>query len=312
PMYAHEDVVLAAVARSIAELKRCSFAGFYRAGQQYAGDVFFVPDDTLVADEAAELGIRSPNQLFGGVVARPFVKTKAITHRLINQRAARPEGWSASFAERVGDVVLPGYTAFSTRDANAAAVRLLARGSIRLKEPLGAGRFGQTHVTTLTELEAFLDVYPPDKLAGYGLVLEENLRDVTTLSIGHVALAGMSIAYCGTQRRTTDNDGRSIYGGSDLVCLRGGWEALDRLAAAAEVRLAITQAKTYDSAMSAYSGFMASRRNYDVGQGLDAQGMHRSGVFEASWRSGGASTAELAALAAFAEDPTLRIVEASA
>src|SRR5439155_23471677 len=56
PMYAHEDVVLAAVARSIAELKRCSFAGFYRAGQQYAGDVFFVPDDTLVADEAAELG----------------------------------------------------------------------------------------------------------------------------------------------------------------------------------------------------------------------------------------------------------------
>src|SRR5438132_32976 len=83
----------------------------------------------------------------------------------------RPEGWSASFAERVGDVVLPGYTAFSTRDANAAAVRLLARGSIRLKEPLGAGRFGQTHVTTLTELEAFLDVYPPDKLAGYGLVL---------------------------------------------------------------------------------------------------------------------------------------------
>src|SRR5262249_17392497 len=37
-----------------------------------------------------------------------------------------------------------------------------------------------------------------------------------------------------------------------------------------------------------------------------------SGVFEASWRSGGASTAELAAFVAFARDPTLQVVEASA
>src|SRR5437667_2829808 len=245
PMYRHEQVVLAAVARSIAELKRCSFEGHYCAGQQRASDVFFVPDDTLVAEEASELGIQSPNQLFGGVVPRPFVKTKAITHSLIDRRAARPEGWSASFAGRVRNVVLPGYTAFSTRDADAAAARLLAHGSIRLKEPLGAGRFGQTLVATLGELAAFLDRYPRDKLAGYGLVLEANLRDVATLSVGHVALGGMSIAYCGTQRRTTDNDGRSIYGGSDLVCLRGGWEALDQLAAAAEGRLAIIPANTH-------------------------------------------------------------------
>ena len=122
-MYAHEDVVLAAVARSIAELKRCSFAGRYCAEQQGVSDVFFVPDDTLVTDEAAELGIRSPNQLFGGVVARPFVKTKAITHSLIDRRAARPEGWSAKFTQRVRDVVLPGYTVFNARDADAAAAR---------------------------------------------------------------------------------------------------------------------------------------------------------------------------------------------
>src|SRR6516164_4267548 len=44
---------------------------------------------------------------------------------------------------------------------------------------------------------------------------------------------------------------------------------------------------------------MASRRNYDVGQGLDAHGKWRSGVFEASWHSGAASTAELATLAEY-------------
>ena len=35
------------------------------------------------------------------------------------------------------------------------------------------------------------------------------------------------------------------------------------------------------------------------------------GVFEASWRAGGASTAELAAAAAFCRNPALRIVDVS-
>ena len=56
---------------------------------------------------------------------------------------------------------------------------------------------------------------------------------------------------------------------------------------------------------------MASRRNYDVGQGIGADGRARAGVFEPSWRIGGASSAELAAAAAFARDPYLQIVRAS-
>src|SRR5262249_62318990 len=58
-------------------------------------------------------------------------------------------------------------------------------------------------------------------------------------------------------------------------------------------------------------GFMASRRNYDVAHGIAADGRARSGVLEPSWRVGGASTAELAAMAAFARDPELQIVRAS-
>jgi hypothetical protein len=73
----------------------------------------------------------------------------------------------------------------------------------------------------------------------------------------------------------------------------------------------VAEAKLYDQAMSEYPGFMASRRNYDVGQGIDADGRRRSGVLESSWRVGGASSAELAALAAFARDPLVQIVGAS-
>src|SRR3989442_15250 len=120
------------------------------------------------------------------------------------------------------------------------------------------------------------------------------------------------ITYHGTQRVATDNEGRPVYGGSDLVCVRGGWEALDELPMATEVRIGVAQARTYDQAMREYSGFMASRRNYDVGQGIDYEGQRRSGVFEPSWRSGGASTAELAALGTFMQDASLKIVEVSA
>src|SRR5262245_9908710 len=77
-----------------------------------------------------------------------------------------------------------------------------------------------------------------------------------------------------------------------------------------EVRVGV--ARVYEADMTAYPGFMASRRNYDVSQGIDAQGRWRSGVLESSWRSGGASTAEVAALTAFVQDPGLQFVTARA
>src|SRR5262249_20209871 len=43
-----------------------------------------------------------------------------------------------------------------------------------------------------------------------------------------------------------------------------------------------------------FHGFAASRRNYDVAQGIDADGWPQSGVLEPSWHVGGASSAELA------------------
>jgi hypothetical protein len=105
---------------------------------------------------------------------------------------------------------------------------------------------------------------------------------------------------------------REEASGSDLVCLRGGWEALKALALTPESRAAVAQAKFYDQSMSEYPGFMASRRNDDVAQGIDSDGRRRSGVLESSWHAGGASSTELAALAEFAQNPMLQVVEASA
>jgi hypothetical protein len=188
---------------------------------------------------------------------------------------------------------------------------MLRRGSVRAKNPLGASGKGQALINSPHELDAVLEAMSAEQLATYGLVLEEELRQVRTLSVGHVRLDPLGISYYGAQRTVTDNEGRSVYGGSDLICVRGGWAALDALPMTPEVRAGVAKARSYDEAMNAYPGFTASRRNYDVGQGLNSEGQTRSGVFESSWRIGGASPAELLALTEFTRDPCAQVIEAA-
>src|SRR5262249_43444355 len=137
------------------------------------------------------------------------------------------------------------------------------------------------------------------------------LREVRTLSVGEVAVGSLRISYYGTQRTVRDNQGRPVYGGSELVCARGGREGLDTVPMSSEKSTAVVAARPYDEATDEFHGFTASRRNYDVAQGIGTDGQRRSGVLEPSWRIGGASSAELAALAAFARDRSLKIVRAS-
>jgi hypothetical protein len=311
PLQTHHKIVLDLAAKAIAKIKGYDFGGRYDTARDYPGPLYFVPDDTVLLNEALCVGIRSPNDLYGGVVPHLFAKTKAITHRLVDPRAERPLGWCPAFGERVRQIVLPGYTVFSSRDARVAASRMLARGPVRLKKPASASGRDQTVATTCNELDAALEKVTEDEMATYGLVLEENLRQVRTLSIGEIAVGNLRISYHGTQRTVRDNEGRPVYGGSDLMCVRGGWEALDALPMVREVRAAVVAARRYDEATAEFHGFVASRRNYDVGQGIGVDGRPRSGVLEPSWRVGGASSAELAALAAFARDPSLQIVGAS-
>src|SRR5689334_15227524 len=64
--------------------------------------------------------------------------------------------------------------------------------------------------------------------------------------------------------------------------------------------------------MECFPGLFASRRNYDVAQGWDARGQWHSGVLEQSWRIGGASGAEIAALELFRAEPARQAVRTSA
>ncbi|MDR0276426.1 MAG: DUF3182 family protein [Paucimonas sp.] len=275
-------------------------------------DLYYLPTSTLIDPEQyRHQGITSIEDFFGGLVAHPYMATKAISHPL-PAGANFPLGWTDEFARRASDALLKGYTVFSIDDALAAAPLLLRDGALRLKPVRATAGRGQRVIGALTELEAELRQMDPDELALWGLVLEENLADVATFSVGQALVAGITCSYYGVQHLTRDHQGESVYGGSDLVLVRGGYDELLQLELDDPLRLAITQARTYEqAAIDAFPGFLASRRNYDVARGLTAEGHVRSGVLEQSWRIGGASSAELLALRAFAEDPALRRVRAS-
>ena len=59
PLRAHQEAMLTDVGRAIARLTQHDFAGAYDPTANYHGHMLFVPGDTLLADEALRLGIKS-------------------------------------------------------------------------------------------------------------------------------------------------------------------------------------------------------------------------------------------------------------
>jgi len=309
----HERATQRGVAARLAAMMGCGFSEIRYVAPPCPIDLgYVVPDVTIASLEAAcALSILSEEDLFGGVVPFPFVASKTITHPLIDPAAPAPQGWRPEFPDRVRGVTLPGWSAFSLGDARAAGRRLLQDGDVRVKLASGIGGAGQSVVRDEAELEAQLGAIDPSEISG-GVVLERNLVDVRTYSIGRVRVGCLLASYIGTQRTTRSRHGKEVYGGSSIEMVRGGFDALERLLLADEARRAIRKARTYhDAAFSCFSGMFASRCNYDAAEGRDASGRQCIGVLEQSWRIGGASGAEVAALRALSDDPTLQAVRAS-
>ena len=309
----HERVTQRGVAARLAAMMGCGFDEIkYIATSRPIDLGYVVPDVTIASLEAARaLNIRGEEDLFGGVVPFPFVAAKTITHPLIDPAATAPHGWQSDFPERVRDVTLPGWSAFSMSDARIAGRSLLLGGDVRVKLASGIGGAGQSVARDEAELEAHLAAIDPAEFPG-GVVLERNLVGVRTYSIGRVRVGSLLASYIGTQRTTRSRHGKEVYGGSSIKVVRGGFEALDRLALEVEARRAIQSARAYhEAALACFRGMFASRCNYDVAEGRDASGRQCIGVLEQSWRIGGASGAEVAALEAMNDDPTLQTVNAS-
>lgn len=309
----HEPATRRWIAQRAADLLGYRYAGRYSADMPAGGHLYFVPQSTLLVDRARLLGISTERDLLGGVVPYGFVASKAISHALINDARVVPEGWSQDLARSLESVVLPGRSAFGRDDAREAGIALLERhAAIRIKPGAGIGGLHQSVATTTAELDAALDDLDEEATRQLGVVLELNLKDVETYSVGTVRVGDLAIAYVGVQRLTRNHKGHEVYGGSDLACVRGSFEELLDATSDPAQRTVLGLTMHYEAAIAdRYPQLFASRRNYDVAAGRGEDGALEHGVLEQSWRIGGATPAEVSALAAFAADPALHRVRAS-
>ncbi|MDR6928353.1 DUF3182 family protein [Pseudomonas sp. BE134] len=309
----HEVETNRALARWLAQILGLEYGGSFDQKLHDGRDLYVLPTQTLVGVAAArQVGVRGPEDLWGGYVDHDFICTKAISHGLLNKNAYAPPGWSTLFSERVRNVVLDGLSVFSLDDARPAAEHLLYNGPIRLKPVHACAGRGQEVIESLDQFHAILARPDASKLFTEGVVLEQDLGNVITHSVGQSFIGDTVLSYCGEQYLIEDGQGELVYGGSNLLVVPGYYEDLLKLPLPDDVRLAIQQAQVFDNAADeAYPGFYASRRNYDIAQGLDSNGKQRSGVLEQSWRMGGASSAEVAALQSFVNDPGMRAIRVS-
>ncbi len=299
PADGHEQRTLDWIARRVARLCGLPYAGVRPPQAACAG--FAVPDDTLTTAQAAALGVGEA--LLGGVVPHAFVATKVVSHPLVAAGADAPPGWNP--ACRIERATLPGHAVFSARDARIACARLLPLGPVRVKLASTRGGQGQRLLREQADCIAFLRD-ADDALARHGAVLELDLPQARSYSIGQVELGGVRIAYAGRQHDTRDARGERTYGGSTLMVTRGGLDALAAQVDTPALATAVALAHEYDAAVrTAYPGIAYTRCNYDVVLGTDARGLRRGGVLEQSWRVGGATPAELGAIEAFLHDPSL-------
>ena len=309
----HEVQTNKALARWLAQILGCKFGGSYDPDKHRGRDLYLLPTQTIVGTASAQqLGITGPDDLWGGFVEHDFICTKAISHGLRSHLAQAPQGWSPLFSERTRDVVLDGLSVFALEDARPAAEHLLYSGPIRLKPVHACAGRGQEVIKSLDAFDEILARPDIEKQFSEGVVLEQDLSDVVTHSVGQSFIGDKVLSYCGDQYLTKDAHGEEVYGGSNLLVVQGGYDDLLALDLADDVRLAIEQAQIFDRAADeAYPRFYASRRNYDIAQGLASNGKSRSGVLEQSWRMGGASSAEVAALQSFVNDPGMRAIRVS-
>jgi hypothetical protein len=309
----HEVQTNKALARWLAQILGFKFGGSYAAEKHHGRDLYLLPTQTIVGRASAhQLGIQGPEDLWGGFVE----------HRLYLHQSHQP--WPAqSSGPRAARLV-------------AIVFRAGAQCGARWPQRVCAGRCATSRRTPVVQrpdtheagsccacrgqeviksLDAFDQILArPDiaKQFSEGVVLEQDLSDVVTHSVGQSFIGDKVLSYCGDQYLTKDAHGEEVYGGSNLLVVQGGYDELLTLDLPDDVRLAIEQAQVFDSAANeAYPRFYASRRNYDIAQGLDSNGKSRSGVLEQSWRMGGASSAEVAALQSFVNDPGMRAIRVS-
>src|SRR3989344_4428728 len=129
----------AKVGNYLAEIQGIGFTGEYTGSEQNGEDRFYVPAKTLPSEIAVELGIKTSEDLYGGVVKHAIFATKAVLHPTLYPNSPKPRVYPENFTAKLvaGGLVLPGFATFDPTFVEAKEIlkNLQQQGFIaRLKE----------------------------------------------------------------------------------------------------------------------------------------------------------------------------------
>lgn len=274
-----------------------------------SGNTYYLPLQTLSLEQARQLGIEQASQLYGGVVPYDFLAHKTVAHPLPQDDMDRPQGWNNDLGLALRHTVLPGYSVFSRNDALRTMSLLDEAGQTGIRAKLASANAGkgQKVIYSRQELEELLNLPPWQSQLEQGLVLEENLLDGETFSIGQTQVGEHLFSYIGQQHQTTNLQHESVYGGSSLLLVRGGFQQLLQLSGMKRIEHLLELTISYEKSIrQAFPELYASRRNYDLIVGKNARGHYKAAVLEHSWRFGGASIAEILAIRTLQRHPELQ------
>ena len=215
----HERATRTGIARRLATLKGFDFGGTYEASARYPGLGLLRAERHARRARTCRTSSACADEhdLFGGVVPFAFVATKALTHPLTGPDARAPVGWSREFGCRVRDAVRAGWYRVPLGDARHAGCACWSEDRCRLK-PVGRPEAsGRSWSAPRRSWKPRSTRWRPAEVAEHGLVLEEDLTDGDTYSVGQVRVAGLVVTYYGTQRLTRDNQARRCTAAPRLV-----------------------------------------------------------------------------------------------
>ena len=258
--------------------------------QKFSQPYYFLPTP-ITQEQGEKHGIQSADDFYGAMVDHLQHADKGQLHEIVPEADNVPAHYSAEFARAVREVVLPGYTAYSKEDAIKAYLKLkkeLPDGDkIRLKDPSASDCDRQFVLESEAHLRAILDrIFHPFPFEN-GLVLEQNLNDVSTTTGGKVRVNGSTYQFIGNQVETSipnpEGGTKTVYGGGDLLITNGFLP--QEMLSSNQQELTLRLGHTYD----AYANLAphVSRISFDMVSGLDSHGNEVQGITDPTMRVGG-------------------------
>ncbi|MCA9373577.1 DUF3182 family protein [Candidatus Peregrinibacteria bacterium] len=254
-------------------------------------DPYYVLPTPITKEQGVQHGMTSSADFYGAMVDHLQHADKGQLHQVVPEADNIPAHYSAEFARAVREVVLPGYTAYSKEDAIKAYLKLKKelpdKNKIRLKDPSASDCDRQFVIESEDHLRAILDrIFHPFPFEN-GIVLEQNLNDVSTTTAGKVKVNGSTYQFIGNQVETsipTSKGGtKMVYGGGDLLVTNDFLP--QNMLTPDQQELTLRIGHTYD----AYSTLTphVSRMSFDMISGIDSQGNEIHGITDPTMRVGG-------------------------